>query len=615
MKRSTLIPAGIIAALLCLWLTCKPAARADDVQVTAAVSDESTDVGASIDYTITVNGATDGNVPENINVDGLTITYVGPNTQVSIGNMFGSGSHVQRSVIHTFSVTPGHAGDFTIPSQQVVVDGKIYTTRPVSFKVGGSGSASSGDGGGDQIYMAEFVLPSTSAYIGEAIPLEMRLYVDARIPAQVLELPDVTADGCTLQKVTKPAPSQVERNGHEYNMVTYKTAVTAARAGKVTLGPGTIPVLMRIPEKQTRRRFPGSPFQDPFFQNMPDPFQMMTQPKQIAVKADPVELNIKPLPAQGQPASFAGAVGTFAFSSSAKPQMVEAGDPITVTMKISGRGDFDRVTAPQISDAAGWKTYPPSGKFEADDDVGISGSKTFQMAVIAQAKKTASPSVEWSYFDPIKEQYVTLKSEGTPIKIEGEPAASVTPVIAAVGSATPTAQATPTPGATDFQYIRADSSGWGETFAPIYTSRIFWGAQGAPLLALVAFVGVQVSRKRAADEAARRRAQWRREQDAELAELEQRDLPEGELWEAAARVLRLEAAMQTLREPDTLDAAEVAGARELDAATAQRVRELFDRQAEVLYAGTGGGRTASSSQARVELLETVKGYENAKPAA
>jgi hypothetical protein len=97
--------------------------------------------------------------------------------------------------------------------------------------------------------------------------------------------------------------------------------------------------------------------------------------------------------------------------------------------------------------------------------------------------------------------------------------------------------------------------------------------------------------------------------------MQRRDVPESELYQAAARALRLETAIQTGRAPDTLDGDEVANARDLDEATAERVRRLFDLQAEVLYAGASAGRAAASAQSRLDLLETVKGYENAKPAS
>ena len=616
--------AGMLGAIM-LFLAGAVAARADDVQVTAAVADDQTDVGQPVDFTITVSGATDADVPENINVDGLTITYSGPSAQTSVvfDSGFGGGGHIKRSVIEAYSVVANRAGDFVIPAQRVEVNGNTYTTQPVNLKVGGSGTASGGGGAGDtdqgtqddsggQLFWAEFALPRTTAYIGEAIPFEVRLYVDARVRATLEEMPEITADGCTVEKTTKGEQTQVTRNGREYDMVTFKSAVTPAKAGTLKLGPATVLAQAELPMRRPRRP-QGGPFDDPFFQNpfFNDAFQMMSPPQQITIRGEPVEITALPLPTAGMPQSFAGAVGNYTMTTSIKPSMVEAGDPITVTAKITGKGNFDKVTAPEVTDPDGWRIYPPSGKFEQDDDIGISGTKTFEMAAIPQTKKTASPALEWSFFDPIKEQYVTLTEKGWPITIEGQFQTNSAPVMAAAQQAAPT----PDQSKPDIMYIRADSTGWGASFHPLYENRIFWAAQGAPLVALLAFMGIEVARKRAADLEARRVAGLRRDKEIALAAMQRRDVPEADLYQAAARVLRLEAAIQTGRAPDTLDGSEVANARALDPAMAERVRRVFDRQAEVVYAGTSGGRSAASAETRVEALETVRGYENARHAA
>ena len=89
--------------------------------------------------------------------------------------------------------------------------------------------------------------------------------MDARVRAQLEEMPEITAEGCTVQKTTKPEQSQVTRNGEEYVMVTYKSAVTAAKAGKLRLGPVTVQAEAQLPQRRPRRS--GGPFDDPFFQN------------------------------------------------------------------------------------------------------------------------------------------------------------------------------------------------------------------------------------------------------------------------------------------------------------------------------------------------------------
>src|SRR5207237_1738388 len=105
----------------------------------------------------------------------------------------------------------------------------------------------------------------------------------------------------------------------------------------------------------------------------------------------------------------------------------------------SGRGNFNRMNAPELSDERGWHKYPPSSNFKQDDDVGISGTKTFELVVSPNEKLTNVPPLAFSYFDPVKEKYVTLQSEAVPLIVEGNAPAS--PAIAGVA---PGASAAPT---------------------------------------------------------------------------------------------------------------------------------------------------------------------------
>ena len=106
-------------------------------------------------------------------------------------------------------------------------------------------------------------------------------------------------------------------------------------------------------------------------------------------------------------------------ATDAKPKSVQMGDPITVTTTIAGRGNFDRVNAPMIEDERGWHKYPPSSKFKQDDEVGISGTKTFEMVLSPNEKKKLCRSLAFSYFDPAKEKYMTLHSEPVAITVQG----------------------------------------------------------------------------------------------------------------------------------------------------------------------------------------------------
>src|SRR5207237_8729028 len=125
----------------------------------------------------------------------------------------------------------------------------------------------------------------------------------------------------------------------------------------------------------------------------------------------------------------------------AMPKTLQSGDPVTVTATISGRGNCARVSAPALEDEHGWHKYPPSAKFKQDDDVGISGNKQFETVISPNERKPAISPFAFSFFDPAKDQYVTLESDAIPIPVQG----GMAPVTAA--SAPPPSPTPPTPAA------------------------------------------------------------------------------------------------------------------------------------------------------------------------
>src|SRR5205814_8763408 len=102
-----------------------------------------------------------------------------------------------------------------------------------------------------------------------------------------------------------------------------------------------------------------------------------------------------------------------------------------------GRGNIKRMNEPAREDERGWHKYPPASKFNQDDDVGISGEKTFEMVIAPNEKKPAVPPLVFAYFDPVKENYFTLRSDAVPIQVEGGagPSAATAPAVAATSAA------------------------------------------------------------------------------------------------------------------------------------------------------------------------------------
>src|SRR6266513_487996 len=405
-------------------------ARADSPSVTAVLSNSEVAVGETVELQIKVTGPGDARPPEEISIDGLEIHATGTSRQFEIHNFT-----TNSSVTYNYTVLPLRAGRFTIPAQTVHAGGKLLKTPELVLNVADSAGRSFGArpsrGAQSQpvtardLLFAELIVPKKVAYVGEIVPVQIRMGFDPRVRPRLIEPPEITGQGFTAEKLQQSGQTSETINGRPYDVVTYKTAIAAARAGKFEVGPVKAKAQVIVPRARSaprsRARSPfdlfdlDDPFSDPFFSN---PFAQMGERREVEIKSDPVALEVKPLP-RNAPPSFSGAIGNFAMSTDAKPKSVQVGDPITVTTTISGRGNFDRVNAPAIEDERGWHKYPPSSKFEKDDEVGISGTKTFETVLSPNEKKQSLPVMEFAYFDPVKEQYVTLRSEPVAINVQG----------------------------------------------------------------------------------------------------------------------------------------------------------------------------------------------------
>ena len=466
---------------------------------------------------------------------------------------------------------------------------------------------------------AELVVAKKDAYVGEMVPAVIRFGFDQRARGRLQEGPELSGQGFTTQKLQQPRENLETIGGRTYHVYSFKTAIAAARPGKFEIGPVTAKAAVVLPRRpsttpRTRPKSPfdlfnlDDPFSDPFFS---DPFGSMGERAELPIRSEAATLNVKPLPPNAPP-NFSGAIGTFTMTADAKPNTVQVGDPITVTSTISGRGNFDRMNGPALEDERGWHKYPPSSKFKQDDDVGISGEKTFEMVIAPNEKKPAVPPLVFAYFDPVKENYVTLRSNPVPIQVEGgaAPAASAaTAPAAAATAATPTATVAITPAPTakpqDILYQMTDL-GRVRSFTPIYARPIFWIAQLAPLILLLGFIGWKIRQAKIDNRDAQRMAALQQESTELLRKLRRSELSPQEYFSNASRVVRVKTALAKNINPNAVDAETAAKAFDLGEHERAQLRTLFERSDELRFSGSGNGAGKISSDEREEVLRLLE---------
>jgi len=584
-------------------------AFAGSPSVTAVLGNSEAVVGQTVQMEIKVTGANNADLPAEISVDGLEIHETGTSRQFEMHNLT-----TNSSTVYIYTILPLKPGTFTIPPQMIRVGSSSLRTPALKLNVSDSPNRSTRSNqtaqpaNPNQLLFAELIVPKKSAFVGEIVPAEIRLGFDPRAHPKLVDGPEVSGQGFTAQKLQQGGENLETINGRTYDVVTFKTAIAAARSGKFDLGPVKAKAQVLTPRGPGTRRSRSpfdlfnldDPFSDPFFS---DPFGQLGERREVEINSDPVAFEVKPLPPNA-PASFSGAIGNFTMTTEAKPKSVQVGDPITVTSTISGRGNFDRVNAPALEDEHGWHKYPPSSKFKQDDEVGISGTKTFEMVLSPNETKQSIPLLAFSYFDPVKERYVTLHSDPIAITVQG--GAAPGPSIAAQPSSPAPAATTAVPAKPQDILYQLTERGRAQSFTPLYARPTFWTAQLIPLLALLGLAGWKMRQTRIGNREARRIAALQNEAAELMRKLRRNDVSPREYYAEASRVVRVKAALVGNTDPNTIDAETAADTFGLNGDSRERLKRLFEQSDELQYSGTHNGSERISPETRHDVLELLE---------
>jgi hypothetical protein len=609
-RMKILSSAALIAAF---WLLAAPGVSAAGGEVTAVLSNSTTSVGQYVQLQIKVTGSTSVKPPGEIAVDGLDIRFNGQ-SQLLEGRNF----QFTYSYIYTYTVMPLKAGTFKIPPLTIQAGGSALKTPELTLRVEADSpntaqaprSKSSGAVDPGKIAFAELTLSKTTGYVGEMIPAVVRVGFNVRTPVESLgNGAEITGQGFTAQKMREPRQTIESIGGRTYQVFTFKTALSPARSGKIEIGPVQVNAVVRIPRTSSRsQNMPrdlfdqNDPFMDNFFR---DPLFTPSTPQEVKIKSEPVMLEVKALP-PGAPPDFGGAVGNFTLSAEAKPKTAQVGDPFTITATITGRGNFDRVTAPAFEDEHGWHKYPPSSDFKQDDDIGISGTKKFETVLSTNERKDKIPAQLFTYFDSAKEQYVTLRADPIPVRVEGgaAPGATTAPIAPQAPATAPSQGPRP---AAQQQILHQLTELPAETqsFTPLFARRSLWLSQVIPFVALLGFIAWRLRQAHLNNREAQRREALQHEAAALQRSLHRGDVAPEEYFSQASRAVQLKTALLRNIDPNIVDADVAAAAFRMDEATRDRLRRLFEKSDEARYSGGGNGIRLLPAETRNEVLELI----------
>jgi hypothetical protein len=423
-----------ILSIIGLFLFLPGCLSAQESKLTASVTPSVMRVGDQFNLTFTSDQEVSGlQVPKVDNIEILGGPRQGHSQSVySVNGKITSSSTYQ----YTYFLRALKEGKFSIPAVTAQIQNKPVRSNAVSIEVLAANSQPGKPGQGasdpdedrsgsvsDKDLFVNLLVDKKVVYLGEQITATVKLYTKVNLSSvdPGFKGPDYT--GFFTEPMTIPQLRSLQSesyNGDIYGTgVLRKTVIIPQKTGPLTIKSFDLEVTMR---QQVRRRV-ADPFFDDF--DIPD-----VQEIPIKLNSKEVTIQVKPLP-NNAPASFGGAVGNFTFSSSVNKTSTHTNEPVTLKFTISGRGNIKLINEPQFELPGDLEKFDPVINSRVDNS--LSGTKTFEYLLMPKSPGTFSIApVEFSYFDPVSQQYKIIKSPAISLKVEkgqGDGAAASSPGI------------------------------------------------------------------------------------------------------------------------------------------------------------------------------------------
>lgn len=435
-------------AILVLLATTRPPAAAQQPEILVEVSPEQIYEGQSVLYQVTLNHVENPSAPElrGLNEDDFDVTPLGEQSldsrQVTIINGRVTET-VRRGRQYNYRLTPRKTGLLTIPAPVARVDGKVLTGAQRTIRVRAAEEQ-------DVVFLK---ITSDRQSVYPMQPFRVTLTVQVKeLPAPYSQGSPVALQGAAPPALRIPwvtdedlpdglepevdwqswlAPMQDRSAGFSVNNLGRSSVFSLFDNRPMTFQPRARNVTRRdnsgkqlgywqydfprtfVCRKVGRYTF-GPVTLEGLFATRVDNWRELVG-EQIYAVAQPIEVTVKDVPQEGRPDTYTGAVGRFTLSGDLQPKQAKVGDPMTLTLTLTGEGTLGSTFAPKLEQipqiADRFKIYEAT-----EETKGNSCRFTYSLRPLEQGIDQFPP-VAIAYFDVQKERYVTLRTDPIPITV------------------------------------------------------------------------------------------------------------------------------------------------------------------------------------------------------
>ncbi len=286
-----------------------------------------------------------------------------------------------QSISKSFILRPSKT--VTIPSFEIVIDGKVEKTEPRKIIAKDVQKTSS------SLYSLDIGADRKTAFVGEGIVFTIKFRYKKDLQIMDLQFMRPAFESFWVKELR----SEPKKSDGDYFEYTLNYLLFPQKGGKVDIGPLKMGLVLLDPNSRGYGFF-GS-----------------TMTKKVPVYSNAVSLDIKPLP------EGVGLIGDFKIQAQTDKKSVKEGEALSYTLKIDGRGNLDDIGEIKL-DIPNATIYDNPAKKEFDIKEGKYGGTYTKTYSIISGDDFTIPPIELRYFNKNANKIETVKTDSFNILVE-----------------------------------------------------------------------------------------------------------------------------------------------------------------------------------------------------
>jgi hypothetical protein len=320
-----------------------------------------------------------------------------PSAQGQILRAVGNGLRPMTSI--NYEVRANGPGMFLVPAFYLEVYGRPVVVPAVGLEVAADVDAS------QTARQLVVKASATNLYVGEPVIVQVLLPATPANAVEAVREMQINGEGLLVDKnAVRQTIGMTEVNGRNIAAYIYEATVTPIAAGTLNVSAQGF---------AAGRDFGG-------------PIVISGQavisggpPQYVLLEAEPVTLNVRMLPAEGELPGFKGAIGQL---SCDPPQLVtnivKVGEPLEVIVAVRGDGNLTRLVPPDPPRTRNWQGFPAVNRGFVTPGPGTKTGVVFAYTFIPLSDELrATPAIPFAAFDPQRRTYVDLTIPPLPISV------------------------------------------------------------------------------------------------------------------------------------------------------------------------------------------------------